>query len=940
MSRRTMHQKDDLCNSKNVIQAEDAVQSDVVAIRAQELFAEQNASIHKRTDRLFAALLLFEWLAGIFVAAAISPLTWAGRFSDIHIHVWTALFLGGLICLPPSIVAIKFPGFTFTRHLVAVAQMLYSALLIHLTGGRIETHFHIFGSLAFLSFYRDWRVLIPATLVVALDHVLRGFFFPQSVYGVNTIEPWRWMEHAWWVVFENTFLIVMCMQSQRDTLLSCRRQADVECFNERIEKVVEQRTKQLNLAKSWANLEARLALSVPDASSFDEAVSLIIRSLVDFVSQEHGTTWGGFWMNKNNPEQLNCACQVDSDERLLERFNHRSHSTRLKYGEDLPGRAWCGQRTCRIDRVDSLPKFSRLALADECGLNSAIAFPIVCNNKMIGVFELATEKPLAWDLESFDLLGKHIGQFLMRKEAECQQERLAGIVLQSSDAIITATAENLILSWNKGAEKIFGYSCEEALGSHISLLMPRKEDRDLLRWLEASLKAGERIEHHENVLIARGGLLVDVVIFGIPWFSDSGEYQGCSLTFHNITERKEAERRVSEFYSIVSHELRTPLTSIKGVLGLIESQTVDPASDEAMELISIARCSANRLIRLINDMLDLKKIESGKMELNISKVDLQELISGAIAGVKGMAEQAKISIQSDEIPAISLLGDWDKLTQVITNLLSNAIKFSPQGASVRLNCEILNDNRIRITIIDEGSGIDEQDLPKLFDKFKQLDSSDTRSFGGTGLGLAISKGLVEQHDGSIGVRSTVGVGSQFWFELPAQTELQPGMSKLPFTGTVLEGSAKIAKVLVVDDDDELRRVLIAQLRGMGLDCAEASTGSEALTIAQAHPPELIMMEVMIPGIDGFGVVEALSKNESTRNLPLIIYTCSDLSRTDKEKLSLGATEYLLKGALTQKDLARVVNDLLTVEKSKTLISNSEERPYELSGKSCSEIAKL
>jgi CheY-like chemotaxis protein len=127
---------------------------------------------------------------------------------------------------------------------------------------------------------------------------------------------------------------------------------------------------------------------------------------------------------------------------------------------------------------------------------------------------------------------------------------------------------------------------------------------------------------------------------------------------------------------------------------------------------------------------------------------------------------------------------------------------------------------------------------------------------------------------------------------------------------------------------------------MGLDCAEASTGSEALTIAQAHPPELIMMEVMIPGIDGFGVVEALSKNESTRNLPLIIYTCSDLSRTDKEKLSLGATEYLLKGALTQKDLARVVNDLLTVEKSKTLISNSEERPYELSGKSCSEIAKL
>src|SRR5438094_6861083 len=152
--------------------------------------------------------MIFQWLAGIVAAYWISPRAWAGATSQIHIHIWAAVFLGGMIASLPIFLALTQSGKAFTRQTIAAGQLLTSALLIHLTGGRIETHFHVFGSLAFLAFYRDWRVLIPATIYVAADHFLRGVYFPQSVYGIVTPEPWRWLEHSWWVLFEDFFLFI------------------------------------------------------------------------------------------------------------------------------------------------------------------------------------------------------------------------------------------------------------------------------------------------------------------------------------------------------------------------------------------------------------------------------------------------------------------------------------------------------------------------------------------------------------------------------------------------------------------------------------------------------------------------------------------------------------------------------------------------------------
>ena len=230
--------------------------NDVAAERAAKLFQQGQDCIYRRTDRFFARLMVFQWLGGIAAALWISPKTWAGASSQTHWHVWAAIFLGGAIASFPVFLVWKKPGRALTRHTIAVAQMLTSALLIHLTGGRIETHFHVFGSLAFLAFYRDWRVLISATLVVALDHFVRGIYWPQSVYGVLTVSPWRWFEHAGWVLFEDTFLFISIRQSLRDMLEVAARRANLEEVNADIERQVGERTAEL--ANSLSVLHATL----------------------------------------------------------------------------------------------------------------------------------------------------------------------------------------------------------------------------------------------------------------------------------------------------------------------------------------------------------------------------------------------------------------------------------------------------------------------------------------------------------------------------------------------------------------------------------------------------------------------------------------------------------------------------------------------------------
>jgi PAS domain S-box-containing protein len=205
--------------------------------RADELFREEQEEIYRNTDELFARLMVVQWIVSIVMAVVISPYTWAGQERAVHIHVWAAIFLGGAISAFPIWLTRVWPGAAITRYVIAVAQMLMSALLISVTGGRIETHFHVFGSLVILSFYRDWRVLVPATIVVALDHFLRGVYWPYSVYGVLAASPWRSMEHAAWVVFEDLFLVISCFRSIREMRSIANRTAALEASEQTFRQI-------------------------------------------------------------------------------------------------------------------------------------------------------------------------------------------------------------------------------------------------------------------------------------------------------------------------------------------------------------------------------------------------------------------------------------------------------------------------------------------------------------------------------------------------------------------------------------------------------------------------------------------------------------------------------------------------------------------------------
>ncbi len=218
------------------------------ARRTASLFRRSQRHNHIETDRLFATLMIVQWMAGIFIAVCVSPKVWNDAFDQKQLwHVWTAVFLGGVISGVPVLLAWQKPGRVVTRHTIAVAQILTSALLIHLTGGRLETHFHIFGSLTFLAFYRDWRVLVTATVVVVIDHALRGIYWPLSIFG-EAAPQWRWMEHVGWILIEDVILYIAIRQNLTETLEVARRRSRLEGINKEIERQVQQRTRELTEA--------------------------------------------------------------------------------------------------------------------------------------------------------------------------------------------------------------------------------------------------------------------------------------------------------------------------------------------------------------------------------------------------------------------------------------------------------------------------------------------------------------------------------------------------------------------------------------------------------------------------------------------------------------------------------------------------------------------
>lgn len=454
-----------------------------------------------------------------------------------------------------------------------------------------------------------------------------------------------------------------------------------------------------------------------------------------------------------------------------------------------------------------------------------------------------------------------------------REARMRAVVDTAPDGIITVADGGTIESSNSAMHNIFGYTSEELVGTNVTTIISDFYANDQVETFTKKLSTGQsEITSKDKEVEGRRKDGSTVPLSLATSILNLGDKQIITAIVRDISERKEAEKRVSDFYSTVSHELRTPLTSIRTALGLMESGSAGKLAGKATQLIRIARSECDRLIRLINDILDIRKIESGKLQLKLQTTEPETLIDITFNGLENIAKEAHVELVAD-VAETTIRCDVDRMVQVLTNLISNAIRFSPQGSQVTVKGARISAGKIyRMEVIDNGPGIPEDQLHKLWDRFQQLDSSDGNSKGGSGLGLAITKAIVTEHGGTVGVESEVGKGSKFWFQLQEAGNEQP--LTVP---SVPEGRLRI---LVVDDDEEVLDLLNGLMSSSGYDFTCARSVTEATRLLAERRPTIVLVNVQLP--DGFDLIRALALRDGPDPLPVVM-----LPGRDPETHTLG-----------------------------------------------------
>ena len=348
---------------------------------------------------------------------------------------------------------------------------------------------------------------------------------------------------------------------------------------------------------------------------------------------------------------------------------------------------------------------------------------------------------------------------------------------------------------------------------------------------------------------------------------DGSETIGRIIALRDITRERELDKMKTDFISVVSHELRTPLTSITGYTDLLLSGAAGETSELQSEFLGIIQLSTTRLSNLINDILDISRIESGTLKIKHELIDYRRIVADTLRLMNAAADAKQISMDAalpETIPPVR--GDADKVTQVLTNLVSNAIKYTPEGGWVKVSLEVSGDTSVTTCVADSGIGIAPKDQPKLFQRFFRADNTSTREAGGTGLGLVIAKTLIELMGGAIWLESEPNKGSRFYFTLPLFLETvnapAPAPVALPERG--------IGLVLIVDDDAYVRSLIRHALHRRGYGTLEASDCAEAQGKARLHKPDAIILDMMMPDMDGLKTLRALKSDRATASIPVVV----------------------------------------------------------------------
>jgi PAS domain S-box-containing protein len=484
-----------------------------------------------------------------------------------------------------------------------------------------------------------------------------------------------------------------------------------------------------------------------------------------------------------------------------------------------------------------------------------------------------------------------------RRGAEEAQARLAAIVESSHDAIVSKSLDGTIMTWNAGAERIFGYSEHEAVGQPITLIIP-PELLDEEKLILGKIRNGEPIEHFETIRVTKGGQRLHISLTVSPIRNAEGKVVGASKVARNITDRIELERALraadhqkDDFIALLAHELRNPLAPIRNglqALRLAEGDQTVAANAQAM-----MERQLSHMVRLVDDLLDVSRINRSKMELRRQRVSLADIVNAAVETARPAIdhEEHHLAISLPTEP-VHLDADLTRLSQVFSNLLTNSAKYTGRGGRIWLTAE-KSEGFVTVSVRDTGIGIPPESLPNIFDMFSQVDRSVEKSTGGLGIGLALVKGLVEMHAGTVQAESAgQGKGSKFVVMLPVLPEQPAAAPEMPPKSVPAAGPRR--RILVVDDNRDGADSLAMVLRLQNNEVRTARDGLEAVQQAELFRPEIVLMDVGLPKLNGLEATRRIREQVWGKGMTIIALTGWGQDRDREQSQEAGCDGHLVK----------------------------------------------
>jgi PAS domain S-box-containing protein len=503
-------------------------------------------------------------------------------------------------------------------------------------------------------------------------------------------------------------------------------------------------------------------------------------------------------------------------------------------------------------------------------------------NHTILIARDGTERPIDDSAAPMrDRSGAIVGAVLVfrdvtaRIRAEEVQARLAAIVESSHDAVISKTLDGTIVSWNAEAHRLFGYTAEEAIGQKITLIIP-PELWDEERLILEKIGHGERVEHFETVRVSKDGRRIDISLTISPIRDASGRVVGASKVGRDVTERKritdalrDADRRKDEFLALLAHELRNPLAPLQNGLQIVRLAAAE--NDAVVQTRAMMERQLGHLVRLVDDLLDIARINQNKMELRRSRVLLTDVMNSAVETARPAIEAAghELIVSAPAVP-VELDADLTRLSQVFSNLLTNSAKYTEAAGQIWFEAERFGDE-VLVSVRDRGIGIPAEALPHIFNMFSQVDRTLERATGGLGIGLALVAGLVEMHGGTVTAESPgSGQGSTFTVRLPIPDQQVAAPVE---THTEGEGAKPPSRrILVVDDNQDSAKSMAMLLELLGNQVYMAHDGIRAVEAAERFRPEVVLMDMGMPRMNGYEATRRIREHAWGREMIIIALT--------------------------------------------------------------------